>query len=269
MPFGNYGGDVDPYAADPFLMRARCLQQAATGIISSQSQALCRDFICDDPFSSADLRARFGCPEYTIPVDVVGNYPTPPPPPVTRDTYDPPRSPSRETRDTMGAFLPGLIGNRNDLLRRVAGGLINTFLPGPQERTGPCQPGDTRLECMFYGPPITPVVQTTGPAPSTAMTTTGCRGAGRYRQPAQCYVQSRTGRKFRGSYKVVNGQVVCCPKRRAINPMNGRAAMRAARRLKGVFKFQRRVEKALQRACRGSGVRRAPARRAAACRKCA
>lgn len=55
----------------------------------------------------------------------------------------------------------------------------------------------------------------------------------------------------------------CTPKRRAINPMNGRAATRAARRLTSVMRFQKKIQKAVRRACgsKGGGFRRAPAKR--------
>lgn len=59
---------------------------------------------------------------------------------------------------------------------------------------------------------------------------------------------------------VFNGQgqiVGCTPKPRRMNPMNGRAATRAARRLTSVMRFQKKIQKAVRRACgsRGGGFR--------------
>jgi len=47
----------------------------------------------------------------------------------------------------------------------------------------------------------------------------------------------------------------CTPKRRSMNPMNGRAATRAARRLTSVMRFQKKIQKAVRKACgtRGRG----------------
>lgn len=48
----------------------------------------------------------------------------------------------------------------------------------------------------------------------------------------------------------------CTPKRRAMNPMNGRAATRAARRLTSVMRFQKKIAKAVRRACGSRGYGR-------------
>lgn len=116
-------------------------------------------------------------------------------------------------------------------------------------------------------PPITipgtrPPEVMPGPTPGVTMPGRVTRGVG----CAPCVIEKQMPaytRKMKGRavFHPQTGQFLgCTPARRSINPMNGKAAIRAARRLKGVFKFQRRVEKALQKACRGSGVRRTSSR---------
>lgn len=220
------------------------------------------------PSSSGPGGLSGGPPIGTGVLEPVG---TPFDPSLTQRSFTAPSTPPA-SRDIYGGSMPSdLTSARGSLLGSlIQGGLnvLGSFLPPP---TLPGQGADYCKEHPFdigcvIGNATQPFIQQTAGAASTAMVS--CRSGLPYRQPAQCYVQSKTGKKFRGSYKVVNGQVVCCPRRRAMNPMNGRAAIRAARRLKGVFKFQRRVEKALQKACRGSGVRRRGSTRGRSCKKC-
>jgi hypothetical protein len=50
-----------------------------------------------------------------------------------------------------------------------------------------------------------------------------------------------------------NQIIGCTPRRKRMNFMNGRAAVRAARRLVGVMRFQKKIQKAVGKACRGRG----------------
>jgi hypothetical protein len=51
-----------------------------------------------------------------------------------------------------------------------------------------------------------------------------------------------------------DGQFIGCrPRTRRMNPLNGRAAIRATRRLRAVSRFQRKVERAIAKACRPRG----------------
>jgi hypothetical protein len=238
---------MPPIAADPSELRAWCLTQGQ--FLQPADRLICDEVLCDpqSPTRSIDCPWLWG-PIFSPP-DVTPPFGT---------IYTPPTAPEEPM---PGGFLPGIIGGsaRDRLLAGVVdlgNRALNRFLP--------------QTPTVTVGPPG---VQVTVPLPGqlpmlgqfdpTAITSGGCgprrSSATRWLQSStpRCVIQGKN-RKIRGKWVIgADGKLVCCPAPKRMNYMNGRAAMRAARRLKGVFKFQRKVEKALQRACRGSGVRRA------------
>jgi hypothetical protein len=72
---------------------------------------------------------------------------------------------------------------------------------------------------------------------------------------AGCGCLTRSGRKGRMVYDSRQGSIVCKQVRR-LNPANGRAAIRAVRRISATHKLLRRIEKAMQKTCRRGGVSR-------------
>ena len=138
------------------------------------------------------------------------------------------------------------------------------LLPG-----GP-RPSDLRSRVISFGIDLArraflpgQTTQTSVGFPGTGMPTTqfpermagqvtqrGCDCLIEKQMPA--YTRKQKGRAVFGP----NGSFLgCTPKRRSMNPMNGRAATRAARRLTSVMRFQKKIQKAVRRACgsRGSG----------------
>jgi hypothetical protein len=191
-------------------------------------------------------------------------YTPPSVPEVFGPIYSPPTtSPEQRGKRKMGGFLPGIISARTDILRgigQVIGGVIQTAGQQPTVTVGP--------------PGVQVTVPLPGNLPVLGQFQTGlqvaagpCAGTGRMNRCTRSVTVGGRTTNRKGRW-ILNeaGQLICCPTRRRLNPMNGKAAIRAARRLKGVFKFQRRVEKALQRACRGSGVRRSATARS--CKRC-
>lgn len=159
----------------------------------------------------------------------------------------------------MGGFLPGIVFpgaiDRGSILGRIGGAVAGAFLPQTD-----CKPGDTRLECMFYGPPI----QTTGPGPlGNAVTSVVRRAAG----TPVCTYPTKSGKQRGGQYRIVNGQLVCVPKPRRMSPCNPHAARRAVRRLNMVHSFMRSIEKSMAKACRPTHPRARASGRCGTCRK--
>jgi hypothetical protein len=72
---------------------------------------------------------------------------------------------------------------------------------------------------------------------------------------AGCGCLTNSGRKGRMVYDARLGGVVCKQVRR-LNPANGRAAIRAVRRISATHKLLRRIEKAMAKTCRRGGVSR-------------
>lgn len=146
----------------------------------------------------------------------------------------------RERRKRMPFDLgPGLLGLANTALaglftgRRTAQG----FLPGPQTRTqtGVVFPG-TGIPTQTFPERITMPGQ---------VINQGCNCVIQRQLPARTI-----NMKGRAVFDA-NGQVVgCTPRKRRMNPLNGRAAMRSARRLVMVMRFQKKVQKAIQKACK-------------------
>lgn len=188
-------------------------------------------------------------PIYTPPPPTFGPMYTPPTVPISSSNYGGPM-PTDSFREARGGIVGSII--------RAGVGAIIPFLPGQNPYPeAPPGPGD------ILGPII--------PDITTGISTMGCSSLGR-RRAAQCYVQTSTGKRRRGRYVVLpNGQVTCCPTPRRMNPANARALTRAARRLKGFAKLEKRIHKALARACGPMG-RRAASRyysrpRCGTCRK--
>lgn len=141
----------------------------------------------------------------------------------------------------VGSVLGGLFGAR----RQTAG-----FLPGsPQVILPP-------VEVLRQAPPIrAPITM-----PGRVVQGAGC----------QCTIQRQLPARvvnMRGTPVIdpaTNQIIGCTPRRKRMNPMNGKAATRAARRLTSVMRFQRKIQKAVQRACRsksGGGFRRSAAKK--------
>jgi len=176
--------------------------------------------------------------------------------------------PTEERGDSdMGGFLPGLFGTlgQSSARDRIIGGIIQTagrVVGSFQAPTGPCVAGDTRLECQFTGAP--PVTTTPGVPVlrSASRLTGGCNGS-----------MTQGGRTvtYKGRYaQRPDGTLVCVRPTRRMNPCNPKAATRAARRLVGVMRFQKRIEKSVRKVCGGRGRSRArssfPARKAKCCK---
>lgn len=138
----------------------------------------------------------------------------------------------------LGPNLTGLVGG-------VLGGLFagrrrtQGFMPGQTTQTGVSFPG-------------TGIPTTTFPARTTMAGQVTQKGCGCLIEKAMpAYTRKMKGRAMFGPDGSFLG---CTPSRRSMNPMNARAATRAARRLRGVMRFNRRIEKAIKRAC-GSKTR--------------
>lgn len=167
----------------------------------------------------------------TLSVDVVGRLPT--------ETFGPIASRSnRETYNQQRRFMPFNFG-------AIAG----RFLPGQQtniyDRAADLA---ARVAAEALARRGMLPAQTGGAIqtmPGRVITSGSCECQIQKQMPA--YVRKMKGRPVFDA----NGQVVgCTPTRRRMNPMNARAATRAARRLRGTMKFMKRIEKAVQRACR-------------------
>lgn len=163
------------------------------------------------------------------------------------------RMPLSDFTQARGSILGSII--------RAGIGAAIPFLPGqgPPIVVGPYpgpEPGN---------PPDFPF-----PDVSTGISSMGCSSLRqRGRSLPQCYVTSPKGRRIRGKYVVLpNGQVTCCPSPRRMNPANSKALNRAARRLKGFVKLEKRIHKALARACGPIGRRAARSYSSARCGTC-
>lgn len=156
--------------------------------------------------------------------------------PVTGRVPRVPRVP-RETFDLRRIFMPFtppfLPGGARTGIGGIIGDVVQRLprLPLPRSPRVPEVPGFPLPP--FMGPPMLGKVSQQG---------CGCV----IEKQVPAHIRRMKGKAVFGP----DGQFLgCTPKRRSINPMNGRAATRAARRLKSVMKFQRRIEKAIRRAC--------------------
>lgn len=190
-------------------------------------------------------------------------------PNLTTRVYSPPTRGSLARYSNQMPFPLSI--NRGGLLGiiQTAGNIVGGFLPGPQVQTPKpgtvdwCKehPGD--IGCVMGAADRIEQVYQQGVNMTRAMLQGGDMSvqATLMKRPCVPCSLSRpmkaTTRHIKGRWCMnEQGQPICIPRKRRMNPGNSRAALRAARRLKGVFRFQKRVEKALARAVRGSGIRR-------------
>jgi hypothetical protein len=132
-------------------------------------------------------------------------------------------------------FLPGGSGGGlGGLIGAAAAGVGRELLRRAQlERRSPTLPGVP-----------TPTIGFDFPGVQTGLT-----------YSAGCGCLTPTGRKGRIVYDSRQGGMVCKQVRR-LNPANGRAAIRAVRRISATHKLLRRIEKAMAKTCRRGGVGR-------------
>jgi len=164
---------------------------------------------------------------------IAGPVPSPVPPFGTITT-----PPTQEKPPMPFPLLPGRIPTGQDLLGRAIGfgaDIARRFLPG-QTQTSVGFPGTGMPTIVFPE-----------------------RMAGRVtQQGCGCVVE----KSYPAGTRKIKGKAVfgpdgsflgCTPAPRRMNPMNARAALRAARRLRSVSKFSARIDKAIRRACRSKG----------------
>lgn len=132
-------------------------------------------------------------------------------------------------------------------LAGLAGSVIGGLFGGRRQQQG-FMPGSPQVilppvEVLRQAPPIrTPQLM------SGRVTQRGCDCLIEKNMPA--YVRRTKGKAVYGP----NGEWLgCTPKARRLNPMNARAATRAASRLMNVSRFQKRIQKAIRRACISRG----------------
>lgn len=147
----------------------------------------------------------------------------------------------------LGSLLPG---RRNTSIGGVIGGIVGDVTRRVLQR-GPTQP---RL------PPFFPGAGELGP-PSRSMTFKGC---------GPCVIERELPARIvrqKGRVRMAeDGSVECVAVRRRFNPANGQAALRAVARLKVTQKLMRRIDKALQRACRSKSRSRFTSRKKGSCK---
>lgn len=187
--------------------------------------------------------------------------------PASRNTYESPPVVPMST-NTFGGLMPffnDLLNARGNLFGAIVGAGLDVagrFLPQAQPLPGTPSP-----------PPIVGVPGLPGPivenSPADVYVmrdaTGGCgvtRGSAGWLNSnvPRCLISGKTANspKRRGVWRVgQTGKLVCCPVRRRMNPCNGHALRRAARRLQGFARMEKRIHKALAKACGPAGRRAA------------
>jgi len=179
-----------------------------------------------------------------------------------------PRVPIRERPERGPRFGPisgGAMPSLRDQLIAGAFGLGRTAIAGifgGRETAGRFMPGqvpDTPVPWPpIFGPSRPAITVTPG-----RVINQGCDCIVQKQMPA--YIRRMKGRAVFGA----DGQVIgCSPARKRMNPMNGRAATRAARRLTSVMRFQKKIQKAVRRACgsKSGGFRRVSSTKRGSCK---
>jgi len=148
-------------------------------------------------------------------------------------------------------------------LTGLAGATLGAIF-GRRQTAGRFMPGQTQTSVGFPG---TGIPTTTFPERGMLgqVTRQGCDCLIEKQMPA--YIRRMKGRAVFAADGSFAG---CTPKAKRMNPLNGRAATRAARRLTSVMRFQKKIQKAVRRACGGrgggGGFGRSPASKMAKCK---